>query len=477
LVFFMLRVLQAAVVLMGGLLLMMTSMVGQARENQAPPYEMMLRQSWQNHSAVNWLLFNPYTGRIRPFMEGVVGVEFLGWADDGVFIYTAVDGDNYALFRAESADGPSTLLADRLALPDGIWSPDRRWIVVQQIGLRGDSILAVRTDGSGSAVLKTGLNVGRQVAVPDYAFSPDGLSIAMTVREGRNPAVYVARLDGTAITNVTPPDTRLVAVEGWLPIAEGLIVQADAKLVWVDVETGASRRVTGDKGYPSETINQWTQLPNGQVWVGIMEAESSGSPLHLVNAADGTPILDEPNVRWALYSPDAAYIMLISDDGTWAILEVATQQRRVLELPFGGVNTQQPVWSPDSRYVVAVSHVSGLLPQYAVWRLDVQTAGKFVALWQTPDSLFDPFWSPSGDHVLVASNAQLQTGLIWMKADGSDRQRLTHVQQLGQHDFSAWSPAIEKDWSEHHTLWGMGVGLLACAMVGQATRRRRHQSM
>ncbi len=455
----MLRVLQAAVALMGGLLLLMTGMIGQARENQTPPYEMMLHQSRQNNTEVSWLLFNPYTGRARPFMPGVIGVDFLGWAADGSLIYSVVDGDHFALYRAATADGPTAMIADRLALPDGVWSDDHRWILMQQVGLRGDSILAVRTDGGGSVVIKGGLNVGRQMAIVDYAFAPDGQSVAMTVREGRNPAVYVARLDGTAITNVTPAEARLVSVQAWLPVQEGLIIQADNKLLWADVATGATRRVTGDKGYPSEYLNGWTQLPNGRVWLGIVEAKSGVTNLHLMNAADGTTILDETNVRLALYSPDSKHIMLMLDDGTWAILEVRTRQRRVLELDFGGVNTQQPVWSPDSRYVIAVSHVSALIPRYDVWSLDVEGAGKFVPLWTTPDSVFDPFWSPGGDRLLVYSNASLETGLIWMKPDGTDRQRITHVREFGQHDFSAWSLPIEKDWSRRPVLWGAGIGL------------------
>lgn len=480
----MLRVFQAVVVLMGGLLLWTTNLVGQARDNQPPPYEMMLHQYRQNNLVDSWLLFNPYTGQTRPFMAGVVGVTFLGWSADGALIYSALDltSENYRLYRTENPDQRGALLADGLALPDGIWSTDRRYLLVQQMGVRGSRLLSVRTDGGGSAVLKGGLDAGRQMAIADYAFSPDGESVAMTVRQARSPSVVVARLDGTALTDVTPAGGKLMSVQAWLPAHDGLIVHIDGKLYWVDPSSGAKRRVTAEKGYQSEYVAGWTAHPITTGWIGIVETKSGSTPLHVVLCATGESVWDEDNVRLWLYSPDGARLMLIAEDGTWALLEVRSQQRRALELPFGGVNTQQPIWSPDGRYVVAVSHEGGLLTRFGLWRLDVRAGSKFVPLWETGDGIFDPFWVPSGDRLLVYSNSALQTGMIWLRPDGSDRGRLTDVNELGQHDFAAWGPPIEKDWSQRPYLWGVGVGLwgVGLLMVGAgwpwiaqfATRRR-----
>lgn len=100
---------------------------------------------------------------------------------------------------------------------------------------------------------------------------------------------------------------------------------------------------------------------------------------------------------------------------------------------------QELSWSPDGRtLLVSVLEIRDSDPRfpYRIWRLDTD-GGKAAPITEGPKDYWTS-WSPSGDRIVFAgSDGQGSLDIFTMRADGSDRQRLTH------HEASDTQP----DWS------------------------------
>ena len=384
---------------------------------------------------------------------------WLRWSPDGSLLrFTTIDPLAHTLELWQLSPGdrqPRRILAgfhEPASECCGVWTPDGRWFVFQSSRggsndlwrLSGTSTTGAQrvTNGplqfqapvasrSGDRIYFLGSDARSELEtltptgelVPDRGFlssavrveySHDGHFVAWTDPAGR---LWQARADGTGRLQLTP-DNLDVFLAHWSPDGSQLALMARTSgKVWsiylIAADGGGLRQALREDRNAADP--SWS--PDGQTLVfgrtnDQMGEEVSRSLLMLdlrsgaLNRVPGSEGLFSP--RW---SPNGRYIVALSLDQRHAkLFDVTTRSWTELPVP----SAADPVWSPDSRFIFVHASLSRAQP---IYRVDV--AGNRVQEFARLDSAsgadaVDYVLSGLGADGNPLVRARVQTGDLFM---------------------------------------------------------------
>lgn len=156
----------------------------------------------------------------------------------------------------------------------------------------------------------------------------------------------------------------------------------------------------------------------------------------------GAPRIAEPTAAAKLgeVAPEIAYA---SDrDGNWEIYGMDPDGGRQSRLTRRAVQDRFPLWSPDRSQLAFGSQVGG--DHWELWVVQVDgtnprfLASQIAAKGHRQWSHADPSWSPDDRDVVFSSTREGNAEIYVMRADGTERRRLTN--DAAPDGSPAWSP-------------------------------------
>jgi Tol biopolymer transport system component len=182
---------------------------------------------------------NPDGSGLRPVLPGV-GVECPNWSPGGSLIATcgSPDGAASRIINPDTGTVREVFPSDpTLNLACNVWSPDGRRLACDQFAVPNDpsqaGMYTIRSsDGGGLRRITT--NPGGEDAPVDY--SPDGTQIAFLRMDPSRPpqanrAVFVVRLDGSGLHQISPWGSRGLGMNaGWSPDGSTVIFSSNGLL-------------------------------------------------------------------------------------------------------------------------------------------------------------------------------------------------------------------------------------------------------
>ncbi len=349
----------AAVILVGGLLVMPTVGIGGRL--------LALIQSPPGRPDVQSPVWSPGGQRIA----------FVNRRDGGKEIYVV------------SADGSGQrrLTRDARYPATPAWSPDGRKIAFEggPDGSTTTGVYVVNADGSGQRRLANG-------HAP--AWSPDGRAIAFF----SDNKIYLMNADGTEHRALTKPLTAGARSLAWSPdgrklaffSAGGSCPQACFNLYVVNSDGSGLRKLTGKlaagagPGRGPETDPAWS--PDGQTIAFVGLNASRGEPIYVVKA-DGSRLRNltpKPVGAYAApaWSPNGRKIAFVSKrDGNSEIYVMNANGKRQRNLTRNPAYDADPAWSPDGRIIAFASNRDG---NYGVYLMNSNGNGQRKVAQHTP---------------------------------------------------------------------------------------------
>lgn len=269
------------------------------------------------------------------------------------------------------ADAPIRLVADGQASMHPVWSPDGSQIAFTRDGYTG--LWLVDGDGDDVRQLTNAPAVGF-----GFAWSPDGTAlVARAARyDGlrRMNTVTVWALDGTA-TALTGEQATMTSLPQWVgPHHVALRVDGALDVYPLDADASA---------VPSESV-----VIAGSEG-GLTLAEPATGAVREIGPFAGTQVLN------VTPSPDGQHVAFEVYGGTLHVMD--RDGSNVVDLGPGA----RPSWSPDSRWIVAMTTEDDGHDITAADLVAVRSDGSArVMLTQTPDRLeMNPSWSPDGRRI------------------------------------------------------------------------------
>ncbi|HEX8844121.1 MAG TPA: protein kinase [Pyrinomonadaceae bacterium] len=333
---------------------------------------------------------------VPPAPVGVFGVTFSRDSNDIYYVIKA--NDPGTLYKIPILGGTPVKLLEKIDCPVAFSSDGKQLAFVRgDFPNRGESGLFIaNADGS---------NI-RQVSArksPDYfypifftgpSWSPDGLRIACaTTNVKAESRVVVVNVEDGKEQVLTPQPWRHIGRVEWLPDGGGLLMvaleqgstvaqiwhlsypDAEARKVTNDLNTYRALSLTADASklvtiQLSGLINMWLVSGGDAERAVKLPSESSvpsGEPVSAVQLPVGNLGYSGGNegISW---TPDnkIVFISLNGKQGDIWIMNSDGSNRK--QLTFNAGNNQNPVVSPDGRYIVFTSTRSG---SRNVWRMSI----------------------------------------------------------------------------------------------------------
>lgn len=386
--------------------------------------------------------------------------------DSNFLYYTVPDPDqtgSNVLYRIALLGGePRKVLTDLNGLRNSSFSPDGRRLVFPRRIKSSPGIALIIANADGSAQQTFATFTERQ-NVWGYAWSPDGRTIAYSLRDEGQPHgkyYYLAEktVDGGLEKMIVPPQSQWIAFLSWLPDGRGLLANTlddttgRFQLYHFSYPDGAKRQITHDgNNYTSPVMTAdgrtvlmgQTERPSN-VWVAPFAdprrarrfTPGLGSYDRLVWTRDGRLVHDSMLDLW-----------LTTLDGKGARQLTADSKANL-----------SPALSPDGRFIVFASRRTG---RYEIWRMEMDGSNLVQLSANGGDH---PQCLPDGSGVIYESESEgaaNQTQLWKVPLMGGTPERLF--------DFAASNAAIAPDGQQlvceldHPATKEHGVGIVALA--------------
>jgi Tol biopolymer transport system component len=297
----------------------------------------------------------------------------LNFTKDSNYAYCTVGGKDHpdgALYKVPALGGPAKLVLEGITgwvsfSPDG-----NRMVFKRNSKETGkSSLITANADGGDERIILLG---NLRYTVWAYDWSPDGKSIALSVRNDTAPStsqVLVVPATGGEERPILPPQREFITAITWVPDGSGLIMVAVDKTtrlpqLWrLSYPGGQVTRITNDSNWytggsitsDGDTILATRYAVGGQsIWIG--DAGDLNSLRKTTNQGDC--------VNW---TPDGKVLYIENEDGKidlWMMKADTSERQR---LTHDQSRNDWPMMSPDRRYIVFSSWRSGSLQ---IWRMD-----------------------------------------------------------------------------------------------------------
>lgn len=315
---------------------------------------------------------------------------------------------------------PATHNAERLAIPEltgtslccGSWTPDGRTYVFQASDTEGTNIWSI--DG------------GRPRHLQQLTNGP--LHFGSPLPDYENQTVYFVGFENPEGDRVYDEKLRqFVSAPQYLSDASKVMYSRDSQWVaWTDT-TGHLWRARASDGSGRLRLTQddlevflaqWS--PDGQQLVVMARRPGKTWQIYTVSASGGEVRLllgDRRNLADPDWSGDGRFIvfgrqaeLMGKETGPDLIQVLDLSTHAVRSLP-GSENLFSPRWSPDGRWITALS-----LDQTRVLLYDVQTG-----VWKTlfTGSAADPVWSRDSQAIFIHAFAGANSGIMRLPLSGA----------------------------------------------------------
>lgn len=234
------------------------------------------------------------------------------------------------------------------------------------------------------------------------------------------------------------PDGRALVVTEWL----GGYNRPPARLLWVDLATGASRPLT-------PACASFVNLPgacfHGTEIVYSSDALDGRDEIYVLDVVSGLQrrvtnrpgfVAFEPS-----FSPDGAWIVFeshrLDDEAHGALFKVRRDGTELTQLTDGTLDDRQPNWSPTGDLIVFQSHRRA--PDIEVFTMDTEGAA-IRNVTAAPSEDTDASFAPDGRRIVFSSDrGGLELAALFVvPTEGGAAQRVTTASRY--EGAASWSP-------------------------------------
>jgi len=367
--------------------------------------------------------------------------ELIAWTKTGK-IYFAGGGGLYSL-NVATQDVSSPITTSEANDRDFAISPaEDRIAFTDRINGQTDIWVASLSGGAPERVTNDSAPDSNPVWTSDgkgvvYSSKRNGISQVCLARlDGRQPVQLTVNDTNTNVLDISSDGTKVLysterdesdiwsvrldrAKETQLTLATGLELWPDAAADNQTIAYQANRALTGETLFNSF----------------VMAKSLAGGTLDIQLAPDGFAPLWSPDGKQAAFLRNANNTIDL-----WVVHSTGGDAKQVTrggvifggfaQLPYNRVQTQDFQWSPDSSRLIYCADVSGVTN---VWQVGTDAAMP-VQLSDNKDAgsrLFNPSWSPNGQHAAwLAYEPAQKTSSIWV-LDGRPRQIIRSESVLG----------------------------------------------
>lgn len=230
------------------------------------------------------------------------------------------------------------------------------------------SLYRGRADGTGEIKLESGTATG---GYGDIAYDPTGQRIAFirsVVTEGDDAADAIPQLFVASTTSLDTP-TQITTLTGgilahpsWSPDGKHIVFSStsdgDEEIVIVNPDGSDAAQLTNNDARDFDP--QFS--PDGTHIVFASELNSPGfSEIYTMTLSgeEVTQLTEVPNSYAPAWSPDGARIAYVNDqqgDGDIYLMDADGERSALLTIDDSGAEDRNPVWSPDSRWILFASN-------------------------------------------------------------------------------------------------------------------------
>jgi Tol biopolymer transport system component len=303
--------------------------------------------------------------------------------------------------------------------PEGAQSVKRpRWKAIGLLLSTGCLTLLVCIAGSFALVYSSGWLSGSPGNRNDMpVWSPDGNSIAFFSDRGGNPDIYIMKLDGSHVEQLTrdafaslyftkSPDDRNPS---WSPDGSQI-------------------------AFESGRDNQMMTYVNHDIYV--MSADGSNVRRLTDNGAD------EGSPHWSPNGDSIAYVTMeyfsdraLIEDPEWNIYVMNADGTDPVQLTKDLSSELEPAWSPDGTRIAFISDRNG--PDFDIYVMNAD-GSNVTQLTNDSANEFGPRWSPDGNQIVFNSDGNSNVQLFMISIDESNLVQLT--QDNSNSAYADWSP-------------------------------------
>jgi Tol biopolymer transport system component/DNA-binding winged helix-turn-helix (wHTH) protein len=367
---------------------------------------------------------------VPPERTDIYGVTF---SRDGNYVFYVSQAQNHVgvLFRVPSLGGAPDKLIEDVDSPVTL-SPDGQQMAFIRFSPGLASIVIANINGAGERILTSthtadAVRIGPNGVLPP-TWSPDGTMIACPVSTNStqwNQGIYgYAVKDGSAhpISDNWPALGRIE----WAPDGKGLFAtiiegfSSPEQQIWfIPYPKGSPRRITNDlTDYRDLSITA-----DGRTLITIQSEKKAN--IWLASTAD----LDHPTQLTATsydglnglsWTPDGKLVYTSQIAGEQNLWIADPQKPEPKQLTSHAGFSEQPVVSPDGRYIVFLSNRND---HEHLWRIDVDGKHALELTHGTADS--QPTFTLDGQAVIFRSLNTNGSNLFRVSIDGGEPVRLT----------------------------------------------------